>query len=82
MEESARVAVEDCMNVSEDESVLVVTDEKRREIGRALFNAAENAASDAVYAEIAADENHGAEPPVPLAAAIRGERRRSRADDT
>jgi leucyl aminopeptidase (aminopeptidase T) len=71
MEESARVAVEDCMDVSEDETVLVVTDQKRREIGRALQEAAERVADDTVYAEIAVDENHGAEPPAPVAAAMR-----------
>lgn len=71
MEESARVAVEDCMNVSGDEEVLVVTDEERRSIGHALFNAADRVASEAAYAEIAVDENHGAEPPAPVAAAMR-----------
>lgn len=71
MEESARVAVEDCMDVSEDETVLVVTDQKRREIGRALQDAAERVAEDTVYAEIPVDENHGAEPPAPVAAAMR-----------
>jgi leucyl aminopeptidase (aminopeptidase T) len=71
MEESARVAVEECMDVSEEETVLVVTDEKRREIGKAIHEAAVTAADEAVYAEIAADENHGAEPPSPIAAAMR-----------
>jgi leucyl aminopeptidase (aminopeptidase T) len=70
MEESARVAVKDCMDVSDDETVLVVTDQKRREIGRALQDAAGRAADETVYAEIAVDENHGAEPPASVAAAM------------
>ena len=71
MEESARVAVEDCMKVSDEETVLVVTDEKRREIGRAVHEAAEAVAKEAVYAEMRADERHGAEPPAPVAEAMR-----------
>ncbi|MCX2819561.1 MAG: leucyl aminopeptidase (aminopeptidase T) [Methanobacteriota archaeon] len=71
MEESARVAVEDCMNVSADETVLVVTDEERREIGRALYDAAGRVGSETVYVEIAVDENHGAEPPAPVGSAMR-----------
>lgn len=71
MEESARVAVEGCMNVSGDEEVLVVTDRKRRGIGRAIFDAADCVASEAVYAEIPADESHGEEPPASVAAAMR-----------
>jgi len=70
MEESARVAVEDCMAVSGDETALVVTDEERREIGRALHAAADRLADETVYAEIEVDENHGAEPPAPVAAAM------------
>ncbi|MFP4174884.1 MAG: aminopeptidase [Halobacteriales archaeon] len=71
MEQSARAAVEDCMAVSEEETVLVVTDKERREIGRALQEASERVADETVYAEIAVDENHGAEPPAPVASAMR-----------
>ena len=59
------------MKVSDDETVLVVTDEKRREIGRAVHEAAEAVAKEAVYAEMRADERHGAEPPAPVAEAMR-----------
>lgn len=71
MEESARVAVEDCMKINSDETVLVVSDEKRRDIGRALVDAARDADATTVYAEIAADEEHGSEPPEPVEAAMR-----------
>jgi len=71
MEESAVIAVEDCMNIAPDETVLVVTDEKRRSVGRAIHNAAEGLADETVYAEITADENHGAEPPSPVASAMK-----------
>lgn len=59
------------MKVSDEETVLVVTDEKRREIGRAVHEAAEAVAKEAVYAEMRADERHGAEPPAPVAEAMR-----------
>lgn len=71
MEESARVAVEDCMNVAPDETVLVVSDEERRMIGRAIVKAARNVEATTVYAEIEVDEDHGREPPAPVAAAMR-----------
>lgn len=70
MEESARVAVEDCMKVTPDDTVLVVSDEKRREIGRALVDAAHDTDATTVYAEIAADEEHGSEPPEAVEAAM------------
>ncbi|MDY6780677.1 MAG: aminopeptidase [Halobacteria archaeon] len=70
MKESARTAVEECMDVKENETVLVVTDAERREIGRAIEEAARETA-ETVYVEIEADEDHGREPPSPVAAAMR-----------
>ncbi len=71
MRESARVAVEDCMAVASDESMLVVTDELRRDIGRAIHSAAVERAEEAVYLEIEDDEHHGREPPASVAAAMK-----------
>jgi len=71
MDEGARVAIEDCMGVSSDETALVISDEERREIGRALVEAARNVGATHVYAEIDADEDHGKEPPATVAAAMR-----------
>ncbi len=71
LRESARVAVEDCMDVGAGEDVLVVTDEIRRSIGRAIHDAAVERAESAVYLEIEADERHGAEPPEPVVAAMK-----------
>jgi len=59
------------MKLTSDETVLVVSDEERRDIGRALVDAAHNVGATTVYAEIAADEEHGKEPPAPVAAAMR-----------
>lgn len=70
MMESARTAVEQCLAVEAGETVLVVTDSERREIGRAV-EAAATEVTEAVYMEIPADERHGTEPPRPVAAAMR-----------
>ncbi len=59
------------MAVAGDEDVLVVTDERRRSIGRAIHAAAVERADSAVYLEIEADERHGREPPAAVAAAMR-----------
>jgi len=58
------------MDVSDDETMLVVTDKRRRSIGRAIHEAAESVGAEAVYAEVAADEKHGTEPPAAVASAM------------
>jgi leucyl aminopeptidase (aminopeptidase T) len=58
------------MAVSEDESVVVVTDEKRRPIGEALYDAALDATDDATVLQYPPGENHGEEPPEAVAAAM------------
>lgn len=70
MREGAETAVTQCMNVSPGETVLVITDRKRRKIGRAI-EAAASTITDTVYAEIPTDERHGTEPPAPVAAAMK-----------
>lgn len=68
---SARTAVEQCLAVTPDETVLVVTDPERRPIGEAIRAASERVADATVYCEITADDRHGAEPSAPVAAAMR-----------
>ncbi|MDY6776013.1 MAG: aminopeptidase [Halobacteria archaeon] len=70
MRDSARTAVEDCLDVREGETVLVVTDSERREIGRAIHDVASEI-TETVYAEIGVDERHGEEPLAPVTAAMR-----------
>jgi leucyl aminopeptidase (aminopeptidase T) len=67
----ARTAVEGCLALSADESIAVVTDEKRRPIGEALYAAAGEVTDDASLVEYPVGEQHGAEPPTPVAAAMR-----------
>ncbi|KXS43514.1 MAG: leucyl aminopeptidase [Candidatus Frackibacter sp. T328-2] len=63
LKEAANIAINDCMGVKEDETVLIITDEPLREIGQALFVAAKEVAKEAIFTEITPRANHGAEPP-------------------
>jgi leucyl aminopeptidase (aminopeptidase T) len=67
----ARTAVEQCMALGADESCLVVTDEKREPIGEALYDAASAVTDDASVVRYPSGDQHGEEPPAPVAAAMR-----------
>lgn len=67
---AADIAVEQCLAVQKNETVLVVCDEPCRTIGRALWEAAVCAGSDAVYTEIISRNEHGEEPPACVSAAM------------
>ncbi len=67
----ARTAVQDCLSLGPEESLAVVTDEKRRPIGEALYEAARTVTDDVTLVEFPVGEQHGAEPPAPVAAAMR-----------
>lgn len=58
------------LGVKAGEQVLVVTDEKRRAIGLALFDAARGAGGEAVLVEVVERPTHGSEPPPPVARAM------------
>ncbi len=68
----ARTAVEECLALGADESLAVVTDEKRRPIGAALYEAGRAVTDDATLVEFPVGDQHGAEPPEPVAAAMAG----------
>ncbi|WP_418279957.1 aminopeptidase [Halorubrum sp. DTA98] len=67
---AARTAVEQCLNVGADESVIVVTDDERRPIGEALYEAALRVTDDASIIRYPPGQQHGTEPPAPVAAAM------------
>jgi leucyl aminopeptidase (aminopeptidase T) len=67
----AETAVEQCANLRADESCVVVTDDKRRRIGEALYAAASDVTDDAVVVQYPPGDQHGEEPPTPVAAAMR-----------
>mgnify|MGYP000306645305 CR=1 FL=1 len=72
LEKAARTAVDQCMGLQADESCLVVTDEKRVAIGEALHAVAAERTEDAVLARYLSGDQHGEEPPEPVAAAMTG----------
>ena len=64
---AARIAVEVCMGISREETVLIITDEPCRKIGYALWNACRNLCREAILTEIAPRKLSGQEPPPPVA---------------
>jgi len=70
LSEAASTAVNQCLNVAPDESVVVVTDDERERIGEALYEAASAVTGDATVLRYPPAEQHGTEPPAPVAAAM------------
>jgi leucyl aminopeptidase (aminopeptidase T) len=70
LETAATTAVEQCLALGADESCVVITDDERRPIGEALYDAAATVAEDTVVLQYPPGEQHGAEPPGPVAAAM------------
>ncbi|MCD6531932.1 aminopeptidase [bacterium] len=64
---AAEIVVKKCMGVKPTETVLVVTDHLEREIGQAIYEVARQVAKEALYLEMIPRENHGEEPPEPVA---------------
>ncbi|MFB6077797.1 MAG: aminopeptidase [Halarchaeum sp.] len=71
LREAADTAVVQCLGVTADESVAVVTDDDRRAIGDALYEAARDVTRDVTILQYPPGDQHGAEPPAPVAAAMR-----------
>lgn len=72
LETAAETAVNQCLALRPNESCAVVTDDERRAIGEALYDAASDLTADSVLACYPPGEQHGTEPPAPVAAAMRG----------
>jgi len=72
LETAAETAVNQCLALRPNESCVVVTDDERRAIGTALYDAASDLTEDCVLACYPPGEQHGTEPPAPVAAAMRG----------
>jgi leucyl aminopeptidase (aminopeptidase T) len=68
---AAETAVGQCLNVQSDETCVIVTDDRREPIGEALYDAALDATEDAVIVRYPPGPQHGAEPPAPVAAALK-----------
>ncbi|WP_267163015.1 aminopeptidase [Halovenus salina] len=68
----AKTAVEQCLNLQEGESFVVVTDEKRQAIGEALYGVANEITDETTIVRYPVGDQHGEEPPEPVAAAMTG----------
>jgi len=71
LHEAAETAVHQCLSLGAEESCTVVTDDERRAIGAALYDVASDVTADASIVQYAPGDQHGAEPPAPVAAAMR-----------
>lgn len=71
MKEAARIVVADCLGIKPAEEVLIIIDEKTRQIGEALFSAARSLGAEAVLVEMLEREAHGSEPPDIVALAMK-----------
>jgi len=67
---AAATAVEQCIGLDATESCVVVTDDKRRPIGEALYEAASAVTDDAMLLRYPPGDQHGEDPPGPVAAAM------------
>jgi leucyl aminopeptidase (aminopeptidase T) len=67
LEKAARTAVRKCLAVKKGESVLIITDEPLRKIGRLLWEACRQVGAEAMFAEIIPRKTSGEEPPRALA---------------
>ncbi|WP_435151518.1 aminopeptidase [Haladaptatus sp. DFWS20] len=72
LDDAAKTAVEQCMALRSDESCAVITDDKRWDIGKALYDAAREITDDVVIGRYPVGNQHGEEPPEPIAAAMAG----------
>ena len=68
---ASRIALKDCLKLRQEESLLIVTDTKLREIGAALRAAALELGNDPVCIAMEVRSRDGAEPPEAVASAMR-----------
>jgi len=67
---AADTAIGQCLNLSADESCLIVTDDARAPIGTALYAAAVDVTDDVSIVQYPPGAQHGEEPPAAVAAAM------------
>lgn len=67
---AATTAVQQCMALDAAESCVIVTDDERQPIGEALYEAARAVTDDATILRYPPGDQHGEEPPEPVAAAM------------
>jgi len=68
---AAETAIHQCMELESDESCVVVTDDERWDIGMAIYDVACEVTDDAVITRMQPTARDAAEPPAPVAAAMK-----------
>jgi leucyl aminopeptidase (aminopeptidase T) len=68
---AAETALTQCLNLGSEETCLIITDDKRKPIGEILYTVASEITDDPVIVRYPPGEQHGSEPPEPIAAAFR-----------
>jgi leucyl aminopeptidase (aminopeptidase T) len=68
--EPAETAIQQCLGLKQNESCVIVTDDKRRSIADALTDAARQVSDEVTTVQFPVGEQHGEEPPAPVAAAM------------
>ena len=63
LDRASQIAIRDCMGAKKKESVLVITDELKREIGLSLYENAVKLGHEALLVEMKSREINGEEPP-------------------
>lgn len=63
LQKAAIIALRDCMGLMPDETLLIVTDEIKREIGEALHQEGKKLCKESILVEIKSREINGQEPP-------------------
>ncbi|HHX95056.1 MAG TPA: aminopeptidase [Clostridia bacterium] len=71
LQQAARVVLEDCMGVKQGETVLIIVDTLKKEIGDVLFEQASKMQAEPLLLEMLPRENHGVEPPEAVARAMK-----------
>lgn len=67
---AAETAIHQCLNLGAEESIAIVTDDERRPIAAALYEVAAEVTADATLVQYPPGDQHGQEPPEPVAAAM------------
>ena len=68
---AAETAIHQCLDLGAEESIAIVTDDERRPIAEALYEVAAEITDDATYLQYPPGDQHGQEPPEPVAAAMK-----------
>jgi len=71
LQAAAETALGQCLNLASDERCLIVTDDKREPIGEALYEVASEITDDPAIVRYPPGDQHGAEPPAAVAAALK-----------